>query len=101
MVDMLACVCVGLPRDMIVLACVEIHHIRSWVLGLLAGGERLAGDVCWAHPKEHLWRVPGFRRGIPVMGAFRVPLWRIRMRTEILAAAYEELVGVNIISGTL
>ena len=49
---MLACVCVGFSRDMIVLACVEIHHIRSWRLGLLAGGEQVdfAGGVCWAHP---------------------------------------------------
>ena len=27
------------------------------VIGLSSGGERLAGDVDWAHPEEHLWRV--------------------------------------------
>jgi len=110
---MLACVCVGLPRDMIVLACVEIHHIRSWWLGLLAGGEQVdfAGGVCWAHPASTCCGcmfvsldTVGLLRclwAIPVMGASRGPLWRIRMRTEMLAPAYKEPVGVTMISGTL
>ena len=36
-----------------------------------------------------------------VMGAIRGPLWRICMRTEMLGLAYEEPVGISMISGTL
>ena len=48
------------------------------MIGLFSGGKRLAGDVWWAHPKEHLWRVRDEEgctyvvsqgEAIPVMGA--------------------------------
>ena len=48
-------------------------------------GERLTGDVDWAHPKEHLWRVRDEEgctcvvaqgEAIPIMGAFGGPLRR-------------------------
>ena len=42
---------------MIVLACIKIHRVRSQIIGLFSGGKRLAGDVDWAHPEGHLWRV--------------------------------------------
>ena len=53
---------------------------------LFSGGEQLAGDVNWAHPKEApvagaggggrtCWGCPR-REAIPVMGAFGGPLRR-------------------------
>ena len=48
-------------------------------------GKRLAGDVWWAHPKEHLWRVRdevgctcvvAQGEATPIMGAFGGPLRR-------------------------
>ena len=54
------------------------------MIGLFSGGKRLAEDVWWAHPKEHLWRVRDEEctyvvaqgEAIPVMGGFGGPLRR-------------------------
>ena len=64
------------------------HTLRAPVVGAcLCRLTRLdSGGVLWA---------------LPIMGASRGPLWRIRMRMEILAPAYKEPVGVTMISGTL
>ena len=71
-------------HDMIVLACMR-STLRGARDRAFSGGKRLAGDVWWAHPKEHLWRVwdeegctyvVAQGEAIPVMGAFGEPLRR-------------------------
>ena len=49
----------------------------------------------------HDWTLEVFCGALPVMGAIGGPLWRIRMRTEMLAPAYKEPIGVTMISETL
>ena len=70
-------------RDLIVLACVEIHHMRIWYEDLvsrtLAGASEPSrtsdwelGIVCWAHPMEH--RIRGFL-DVCVDRVSGVPVW--------------------------
>jgi len=63
------------------------------VIGLFSEGKQLAGDVDWAHPREHLWRVrdeeghTGYgcpRRGYTCYGCLWRTLWVHKERLYLL-----------------
>ena len=67
-------------------------------IGFFSGGKRLAGDVDWAHPKEHLWRVQD-EEGQYLLWAPKerryllwVPFGR-PLREEMLAPARKDICG--------
>ena len=86
-------------HDMIVLACMKIHHMRSQWLGLFS---RRASDWpgMWiGHILRSTYGGCGTRRGIPIMGAFGGTLWRTAWGDT--CPGIWGPVGVTVICGTL